>query len=134
VKHLVCHPNNAAILVATARRAAPKVPEASFASSTGFALPGVVLVESAWAPEFATHWVFPHDQFVEYEPSDEDWCRYFGIGHEEENRDERVFYMMDGPPDLWPPGPSMESRVRNMLSPKRDPAFSSWLEAVRRSI
>jgi hypothetical protein len=28
-------------------------------------------------------WVFPKDRFVEYEPSDEWWCRKYGFGHEE---------------------------------------------------
>lgn len=29
-------------------------------------------------------WVFPTDNpFIIYEPSDEEWCRYAGIGHEE---------------------------------------------------
>lgn len=27
-------------------------------------------------------WVFPQERFVQYEKSDEDWCRFFGIGHE----------------------------------------------------
>lgn len=27
-------------------------------------------------------WVFPDDPFVVYEPKDEKWCRFFGIGHE----------------------------------------------------
>lgn len=33
---------------------------------------------------FATRkrWKFPVERFVTYEPSDEDWCRYFGIGQE----------------------------------------------------
>lgn len=29
-------------------------------------------------------WQFPKERFVEYEPSDETWCRYFGIGKEVE--------------------------------------------------
>jgi hypothetical protein len=29
-------------------------------------------------------WVFPDDPYFKYEKSDEPWCRYFGIGHEEE--------------------------------------------------
>lgn len=29
-------------------------------------------------------WVFPKDPYFKYEKSDETWCRYFGIGHEEE--------------------------------------------------
>ena len=28
-------------------------------------------------------WIFPADRFVEYEPSDEVWCRPLGIGKEE---------------------------------------------------
>jgi hypothetical protein len=27
-------------------------------------------------------WVFPKKRFVEYEPKDERWCRYFRIGYE----------------------------------------------------
>lgn len=26
-------------------------------------------------------WVFPDEPFVQYEKSDESWCRYFGIGY-----------------------------------------------------
>lgn len=29
-------------------------------------------------------WVFPKNRFVQYGPSDERWCRFFGIGREEE--------------------------------------------------
>jgi hypothetical protein len=29
-------------------------------------------------------WKFPTERFVTYEDSDEEWCRYFGIGHEVE--------------------------------------------------
>lgn len=29
-------------------------------------------------------WKFPDDPFVTYEVTDEDWCRYFGIGKEVE--------------------------------------------------
>lgn len=28
-------------------------------------------------------WIFPEDRFVIYEPKDEKWCRWLGIGHEE---------------------------------------------------
>jgi len=31
-------------------------------------------------------WIFPKDPFVTYEPSDEDWCRYFGYGHQQERK------------------------------------------------
>ena len=27
-------------------------------------------------------WIFPKERFVIYEPSDEEWCRYFKIGYE----------------------------------------------------
>ena len=27
-------------------------------------------------------WIFPKRPFITYEPSDEEWCRYFKIGHE----------------------------------------------------
>jgi len=27
-------------------------------------------------------WIFPKERFVIYEESDEDWCRYFGIGRQ----------------------------------------------------
>lgn len=27
-------------------------------------------------------WKFPDEPFVSYDKSDEEWCRYFGIGHE----------------------------------------------------
>lgn len=30
-----------------------------------------------------TKWVFPKERFVTYEESDEEWCRYFGIGHQQ---------------------------------------------------
>lgn len=29
-------------------------------------------------------WRFPEERFVSYEPSDEPWCRYLGIGEEVE--------------------------------------------------
>ena len=29
-------------------------------------------------------WQFPDEPFVEYEPSDERWCRFFGVGQEVE--------------------------------------------------
>jgi hypothetical protein len=32
---------------------------------------------------YSTKWVFPKERFVEYEPKDESWCRYFGFGREE---------------------------------------------------
>lgn len=31
-------------------------------------------------------WVFPKESFVTYESSDESWCRYFGIGYQQEAR------------------------------------------------
>lgn len=31
----------------------------------------------------APHWVFPSDRFVEYESTDESWCRKLGIGSEQ---------------------------------------------------
>lgn len=27
-------------------------------------------------------WIFPKEKFVTYEKSDEEWCRYFGIGRQ----------------------------------------------------
>ena len=34
------------------------------------------------AIEQTIEWVFPKSRFVEYEPQDEAWCRFFGIGKE----------------------------------------------------
>jgi hypothetical protein len=31
-------------------------------------------------------WVFPADPFITYEPKDEDWCRYFGYGHQQNRK------------------------------------------------
>ena len=36
-------------------------------------------------------WYFPKNDLVQYEQSDESWCRYFGIGKEIEVVEESVF-------------------------------------------
>lgn len=41
---------------------------------------GIRLVEDAKCTE--QRWVFPTERFVIYEPKDERWCRFFGIGEE----------------------------------------------------
>lgn len=49
-----------------------------------------------------SRWVFPQKRFVEYEPSDERWCRYFGIGHEvREPGCIRVGGRMYVHPEIW---------------------------------
>lgn len=58
----------------------------------------VIVTEHA----LVSKWVFPQDRFIEYEPKDERWCRFFRIRHE-------VMvpgcYQMDGKliihPTLW---------------------------------
>ena len=32
-------------------------------------------------------WVFPASRFVEYGRTDEEWCRFFGVGHEVETEE-----------------------------------------------
>lgn len=48
--------------------------------SGGLSFNGIKVVLSAHA--LTRRWVFPVERFVTYEPKDEPWCRYFGIGHE----------------------------------------------------
>jgi hypothetical protein len=43
-------------------------------------LHGVNSVKVLFEP--VVRWVFPDDRFVTYEPGDEGWCRFFGIGEE----------------------------------------------------
>lgn len=31
-------------------------------------------------------WIFPDEPFITYEPSDEDWCRYFGFGYQQNRK------------------------------------------------
>lgn len=40
---------------------------------------------SPFVPMYARRWKFPGDPHFIYEPSDEDWCRFFGIGREVDN-------------------------------------------------
>jgi hypothetical protein len=57
---------------------------------------GIKVVFDENIPKFAKKWVFPKEQFWEYEPSDEKWCRQLGIGHEIETT-EPVIWMVDEP-------------------------------------
>lgn len=38
----------------------------------------VTVSESAMVPR----WKYPTDPFIEYDPGDERWCRYFGFGRQ----------------------------------------------------
>jgi hypothetical protein len=45
-------------------------------------------------------WIFPEEPFIIYEPSDEDWCRYCGIGRQGRGFIMGDIYMYDRRLDL----------------------------------
>lgn len=49
---------------------------------------------SDFIPKFASKWQFPKERFTNYEPPDEVWCRYFGIGKLVESQ-EPLIYAID---------------------------------------
>ena len=64
-----------------------------------YALDGMPIIASTSIPEFVMRWQFPDDHFVDYEESDEKWCRYFGIGHDVETNERALFIVDHGE---WP--------------------------------
>lgn len=52
---------------------------------------------SMMVDEFAKKWQFPDDPHVQYEASDEHWCRYFGIGREVIDTNSRLIMAMNEP-------------------------------------
>lgn len=52
----------------------------SAAKLRGIPLDGAQIDFIDVVPKFTTKWEFPKERFVEYEPSDEAWCRYFRLG------------------------------------------------------
>ncbi len=46
-------------------------------------------------------WEFPVERFVAYDPADEVWCRYFGVGREDES--DPWFAVMEIPQLSWDP-------------------------------
>ncbi len=88
MKWIVAHPNSIAVLARQLRIAVGNehCNDAELAAIAGFAR----LQADEFIREFArVWWVFPVEPFVEYEPKDEVWCRFFGIGHED---GDRLFY------------------------------------------
>lgn len=63
-------------------------------------LAGMPIYTSPHVPKHPERWVFPEERFVEYEESDEDWCRYFGFGHSEEDTSKTVVFAVDF--GAWP--------------------------------
>ena len=52
---------------------------------------GLPIITSTAIREFCTEWQFPDEPFVEYEPHDEEWCRFFGFGADVETNERAVF-------------------------------------------
>ena len=43
-------------------------------------------------PIYVSRWEFPKYRFIEYETSDEKWCRYFGIGKLVDTKEPVVYW------------------------------------------
>jgi hypothetical protein len=57
----------------------------SFISDSTFYIEGFeIVVSDVPSPTIheTTEWIFPHNSLFSYEASDEEWCRYFGIGRQ----------------------------------------------------
>lgn len=80
---IVCHPDNIEVL----RR--------RLAANGRDMANGIPVIENPLLPKHPRKWVFPEDQFVEYDASDERWCRYFGFGHEVEDTSSLVFFKVN---------------------------------------
>lgn len=79
-------------------RAALRCPEIA-AQNLGV---GVPIVYDSAIPKYALRWQFPNERFIEYEKSDERWCRYFRIGRDVETN-VPLFYVMNMPDWSVPP-------------------------------
>lgn len=57
----------------------------AYISGDKFMLNGVdIKIDNSFCPTIneSRDWIFPNERFVTYEKSDEEWCRYFGIGRQ----------------------------------------------------
>lgn len=93
MSHVVCHPHSWELLRAMLLADLDRDPYPDIDT-----LP--VLVTDA-APR--CFWQLPVDPFVEYEPADEAWCRFFGIGAEDPDRP--WFAIVRPAPPAPPPQP-----------------------------
>lgn len=76
MSHAICHPDSWELLrplIAADLEADPDQDVDTIPVCTSLAAP-------------RCFWKFPADPFVEYEPDDEAWCRFFGIGAEDPSR------------------------------------------------
>jgi hypothetical protein len=76
-KIIAAHPHNIDYIRSTFRKTTVK-------TGDGFNL-SYKLIANDSLPIYCKKWVFPKEQFWEYDKSNEDWCRYFGFGHEEDD-------------------------------------------------
>lgn len=76
--------------------------------STPLGLGPVRLIPNPAMPIHPTRWKFPNSAVIEHEPSDEPWCRYFGIGREVEDKSKFMFMQVE-PPCFEPAGWWMET-------------------------
>lgn len=98
-EYIICHPDSRDELLAMIREQ-QSLSDIRPAAS----LLGMEIKASRHAPrhhEKARYWRYPDDPFIEYEVSDEDWCRYFDIGHEVVEYEDGPAFWIVRVPDLF---------------------------------